>query len=225
MGINNWHVSERPREKLLEKGRQHLTESELLAILIGSGDSKNNALVLAREILSSCNDDLHALSRMDVNQLIRVKGVGNAKAIRIISAFELGRRRSSQEAGKKCSVTCSKDAADVLHPILADLSHEEFWVLYLNRANKIIKQQMISKGGIAGTVVDSRLIFKSALDSLSSSIILAHNHPSGNEKPSKADTELTQRLKEAGKFLEIPVLDHIILTSEAYFSFADEGLL
>jgi len=223
--ILNWAKEDRPREKLLLKGKAALSDAELIGILLGTGTLEINAVDLARHILQEVNNDLHALARFDVKDLQRFKGVGEAKAITIISALELGRRRKAAEFIKKPKITCSNDAYSYLSPYLLDKTIEEFWILILNKANKVIASRKISQGGTSGTVADPKIIFKTALDERGSSIILAHNHPSGNIKASNNDIKLTKRLKLAGETLDLPVLDHIIFSDEHYFSFADEGLL
>ncbi len=207
------------------KGRQALSDAELIGILIGSGTASMSAIDVAKSILIHNDNNLNSLAKLSVKDLTRFKGIGEAKAINIISALELGRRRASSTPEKKIKITSAKDAYDAMRPELLDLAHEEFWVILLNRGNQIIKKQPISAGGVSGTVADPKIIFKSALDLLSSNIILVHNHPSGNIKPSKADIQLTEKLKSAGDLLDISVLDHIIFTDENYFSFANENLL
>ncbi len=225
-GIKAWAEADRPREKLLKQGRQNLTDSELLAILIRTGTKDHTAVDVAKKILASCNNDLAELSRLSVNDLKKKSsGMGEVKAITIIAALELGRRRREAEGLKRNKISSSKDAADILQPHMADLVHEEFAVLMLNRAHEVIGKYELSKGGIAGTVVDPKLIFKSALEHLASGIILCHNHPSGNTKPSQEDIKLTKKLKEAGTLMEINVLDHIIIAGDSYYSFADEGMI
>jgi DNA repair protein RadC len=225
IGIKSWSESDRPREKLLEKGRSVLTDSELIAILIRSGSREESAVDLAKKILHSVNYDLTALSRLSVKEMAKFKGMGEVKAITIVAALELGRRRAEAQVIEKKKITGSKDVVTFFEARLSDLPHEEFWILILNRANQIIKVENISKGGISGTVVDSRLIFKSAIENLASGIILCHNHPSGNNKPSQADIDLTKKLAQAGSLLDVKVLDHIIIAGSAYYSFADEGSL
>jgi DNA repair protein RadC len=225
-GIKTWAEADRPREKLLKLGRHNLTDSELLAILIRTGTREGTAVDVAKKILSKCNNDLAELSRLSVKDLMKDnKGMGEVKAITIVAALELGRRRREAEGLKKNKITSSKDAVDILQPQMADLIHEEFVVLMLSRANEVLGKYELSKGGIAGTVVDPKLIFRSALEHLASGIILCHNHPSGNTKPSPEDIKLTKKLKDAGAFMEISVFDHIIIAGNSYFSFADEGLL
>jgi DNA repair protein RadC len=223
--IPQWAEDDRPREKLLLKGRSSLSDAELLAILLGTGTKALSAVDLAKQILQQADQNLNNLARLSVTDLTRIKGIGKAKAISIVSALELGRRRKETHPSAKPRITCSADAVDVIKPDLLDLYHEEFWIIILNRANYVLKKIQISRGGISGTVADPKLIFKSALEQSGSSIILIHNHPSGNLQPSQADINLTKNLKEAGKFMEIPVLDHIIVSDNCYFSFADEGLI
>lgn len=223
--IKSWAEEDRPREKLLLKGKSALSDAELIGILIGSGSSSMSAVDLSKLILHDVGYSLEKLARLSVHDLMKFKGIGEAKAIAIVSALELGRRRKEQIADKKPKITCSKDVYTLMRPTLLDLSHEEFWIILLNRSNQVISKQNISSGGVSGTVADPKLIFKKALEHLASSIILIHNHPSGNLNPSEADRQLTNKLKEAGKFLDIPVLDHVIFTDEKYYSFADEGLL
>lgn len=222
--IKDLPVDDRPREKLLEKGRHALSDAELLTILIGSGTQKCSAIELARELLHLAGN-LDMLARWEVQDFRKVKGIGPARAVTIISAMELGRRRKEQGEPQRVQISASSHVYDLMQPHLSDLPHEEFWVLLLNRANKVIAKECISKGGIAGTVADPKLIFKRALDRLASGIILVHNHPSGNVKPSQQDIALTKRVKEGGLLLDISVLDHIIFSNVQYYSFADEGML
>lgn len=223
--IKSWAEADRPREKLLLKGKSSLSDAELIAILIGSGNSEQTAVELAQHILRNCQNNLSNLARLSVKELQKHKGIGEAKAISIVAGLELGRRRKSEEPTKKMSIKSSQDAFNLLHGDLMDLPHEEFWLLLLKRNNEVIRKLMISKGGVSGTVVDAKIIFKYALEETASGIILSHNHPSGNLKPSQEDIRLTNRIKEAGKALDITVLDHLIITNESFFSFADEGLL
>lgn len=225
IGIKLWAEEDRPREKLLLHGRRHLTDAELIAILIGSGSRTETAVDLSKRILAVSNNDLDALGKTTVIELSKFKGIGEAKAIAIVAALELGRRRKDMPGAKVLKISGAKDAYDILAPFMTDLNHEEFWILILNRANFVKGKIMISKGGQSGTVVDSKIIFKSALENNAASIILAHNHPSGNSKPSAEDIKVTKRLVEAGKMMDIPVLDHLIITDKLFFSFADEGLL
>jgi len=225
LSIKSWAEADRPREKLLAKGKSALSEAELIAILIGSGNTEESAVELSKKILNSVDNNLVELGKLDVNALCKFKGIGEAKAISIISALELGRRRNEQTTPERESITKSRQAFNLLHPILADLPHEEFWLIFLNRANKVIKKHPVSKGGVAGTVVDAKMIFKPAVEYLASSVILCHNHPSGNRTPSQEDIALTRKIKEAGRALDISIHDHIIIANDTYYSFADEGLI
>lgn len=223
--IKSWSPEDRPREKLLSKGTPVLSDAELVAILLGTGTATVSAVELAKRILQTVDNDLHQLGRLSVKDLMKVKGIGQAKAIGIIAALELGRRRRETEAEEKPRISGSRDCFNILKPHLEDLPHEEFWILLLNRANRMIRKYQVSQGGVAGTVADPKIIFKVAIAELASGIILAHNHPSGNLTASQADIELTKKIKEAGKLLEIQVLDHLIVAGQKYFSFADEGML
>lgn len=223
--IKHWSPEDRPREKLILKGKSSLSDAELIAILIGTGTSTLSAVDLAKKVMQSVDNNLHQLARLTVKDLIKIKGIGEAKAITIVAALELGRRRKELETDEKPKITGSKDAYEILKADLLDMPHEEFWILLLNRANRVITKKQISQGGVAGTVADPKIIFKMALETLASGIILAHNHPSGNLTASQADIDLTKKLKEGGKLLEIYVLDHLIVAGQKYFSFADEGML
>lgn len=223
--IKEWSPEDRPREKMMLKGKAALSDAELIAILLGSGTTTSSAVDLAKQILQNVDNNLHSLAQLTVRDLIKVKGIGMAKAMTIVSALELGRRRKDIIPEERPKISGSRDAFELLKPELMDLQHEEFWMLLLNRANRVIKKHQISQGGVAGTVADPKIIFKMALDALASGIIVAHNHPSGNLTASQADIQLTQRLKDSGKLLEIQVLDHLIFAGHKYFSFADEGLL
>jgi DNA repair protein RadC len=223
--IKSWAEEDRPREKLLNKGRQSLTDAELIALLIRSGSKKETAVDLSKRILKKSGNNLNALAKLTVNDLIKFKGIGEAKAISIIAALEVGRRRKEGEKTKREKITLSNDAYELMKPIFIDLPHEEFWILLLSRSNHVIKKELISRGGIAGTVVDAKIIFKSAIENLANAIILCHNHPSGNTRPSDADIKLTKNLKEAGMLLDILVLDHVIVTDNGYYSFADNGMI
>lgn len=223
-GIKSWAEEDRPREKLLDKGRHVLTEAELIAILIGSGSKDETAVELSKRILSSVGNNLNELGKLTVQDLNKFKGIGDAKAISIIAALELGRRRKP-ETVKREKIITSKDAFEIMKPSMMDLPHEEFWLLLLNRANLVTKKELISRGGVSGTVVDTKIIFKTAIVNYASSIIICHNHPSGNLKPSEADIKITKNIKEAGKIMEIPLLDHLIITDNGFYSFTDEGLL
>lgn len=223
--IKNWAEEDRPREKLLAKGRHVLTDAELIAILIGSGTKKESAVELSKKILSAFGNNLNELAKLSVQDLTKFKGIGEAKAISIVAALELGRRRKEAGIQKKEKIISSKDIFEILNSTFLDLPHEEFHLLLLNRTNAVIRKEFVSRGGISGTVVDPKIIFKIALEHKASSIILCHNHPSGNLKPSHEDIALTKKIKEAGSFLEIPILDHVIFSDKGYFSFADEGMM
>ncbi|MDY8134443.1 RadC family protein [Aquimarina sp. 2201CG5-10] len=223
--IKEWSENDRPREKLIVKGKNALSDAELIAILIGSGNREESAVELSKRIMASVNHQLHALGKLSVKQLMDFKGIGEAKAISIVAALELGRRRRDEDAPVMPKITSSLDVFKVMQPFIGDLEHEEFWVLYLNNANKIIQKKQISIGGKTGTLVDARLVFRSALEFGATAIILAHNHPSGGLTPSAADKTLTQKLKQAGMSLDIKLLDHLIITEKDYFSFADKSIL
>jgi len=223
--ITHWAEEDRPREKLLLKGRAALSDAELIGILLGSGTVSLTAVDLAKHILHAVGNDLNELARLSVEDLKKFKGIGEAKAITIVSALELGRRRKETEGNKKVVISSSDDVYKIMKPHLMDLPHEEFWVILLNRANMVLKKQPISSGGVSGTIADPKIIFKLGLENLASGIILVHNHPSGNIKPSEADINLTKKLKDGGRLLEMPVLDHLIFTNLNYYSFADEGKL
>lgn len=223
--IKHWAEEDRPREKLALKGKSSLSTAEILAIIISSGNREESAVELAQRILTDNSNNLNTLSTLSLSDLTKYKGIGDAKAINIIAALELGRRRRSSEALDQKSITSSRDAFELLYADLADQSFEEFWIILLKRNNQIISKRRISEGGIAGTVADPKKIFKIALDAQASSIILCHNHPSGNLKPSEQDKLLTRKIVQAGKTLEIAVLDHLIFGNESYISFADENML
>lgn len=225
LNIKQWAEEDRPREKLLLKGKNVLSDAELIAILIGSGNRTETAVELAKRILTSVSNDLNQLAKLNLADLMQFNGIGEAKAISIAAALELGRRRKESTEEKKIKIGSSKNAYEAINDVLSDLPHEEFWVLYLNRKNEIIKRENISKGGVTGTVADGKIIFKNAVNLLASTIILCHNHPSGNLKPSEADIKLTKKMKEIGVIMETPVVDHIIVGNNNYFSFADENLL
>lgn len=223
--IAHWAEDDQPREKLMLRGRSALTDAELLAILIGSGSKNESAVDLCKRILAHNQQHLHLLGKMSIQQLMQFKGIGEAKAITIIAALELGKRIRQSEVKEMTKITSSKDAYLIIQPILGDLYHEEFWVLYLNNANKVIYKTQISKGGISGTLVDNRLVFKAALEHHATGIILCHNHPSERLEPSSSDIHLTKKIKIAGDALEIKLLDHIIVTRNDYYSFADNEKL
>jgi DNA repair protein RadC len=223
--IKNWAEDDRPREKLLLKGKGALSDAELIAILISSGNQEETAVDLSKRILQGTDNSIAALSRLTVKDLMKYKGIGEAKALSITAALELGRRRREEEALSRQQITGSKDVFDIFHPVLSDLTYEEFWILLLNKANKVIGKFSISEGGLSGTVADPIKIFRLAIENNAVGMILCHNHPSGNLKPSDADIKLTLKMKDGGKFLDISVLDHIIIGEEKYLSFADEGLM
>ena len=225
LSIKSWAEADRPREKLLQKGKVALSDAELVAILLGSGSRNESAVNLSKRILNSVQNNIHALAKMSVEDLCEFNGIGQAKAINVIAALELGRRRRKEEQLALDKITCSKDVFELMWPLIGDLPHEEFWVLYLNNSNKVLQKQQLSKGGITGTMVDVRLVFKKGLALFATSVILCHNHPSGKLIPSMSDKQLTQKLKKAGSTLDIAVLDHLIITENAYFSFADESIL
>lgn len=222
--IKNWAEDDKPREKLMLKGKAALSDAELVAILIGSGSRNESAVDLSKRILASVSNNLNALGKLSLKQLMEFKGIGEAKAISIAAALELGRRRRAEETLELQKITSSKAVFEIMQPIIGELPHEEFWVLYLNNSNKVIYKSQLSKGGITGTVVDVRLIFKTALEQNATSIILTHNHPSGKLLASDADKEITKKLKLAGEQLDVKVLDHIIITESGYYSFQDEGI-
>jgi DNA repair protein RadC len=223
--IKYWAEDDKPREKLMLKGKSALSDAELVAILIGSGSRNESAVELSRRILSSVDNNLNALGKLSISQLTTFKGIGEAKAISIVAAMELGRRRRGEDALELLKITSSKMIFEMMQPIIGELSHEEFWVIYLNNSNKVISKSQLSKGGITGTIVDVRLVFKTALEMGATGVILCHNHPSGTLKPSDADKQITKKLKLAGESLDIMVLDHLIVTENHYFSFMDEGIL
>ncbi len=225
LGIKAWAVEDRPREKMINRGISSLTDAELIAILITSGNSKESAVELSRRIMDSVHHNLHELGKLNCDELKRFRGIGEAKAITLIAAMELGRRRNQSQALEKAQIKESKDAANYLRPEIGDLAYEEFWVLFLNRQNKVIDKQKLSQGGMTGTVIDVRLVMKLALEKHAISLIFCHNHPSGNLEPSDADKKITRQLKEAAALMEIPVIDHLIVTQSGFFSFADEGML
>jgi len=222
--IKHWAEDDKPREKLMLKGKNALSDAELIAILIGSGSRNESAVSLSKRILASVDNNLNALGKLSLKQLMEFKGIGEAKAITIAAALELGRRRRAEETLDLKKITSSKAVFEIMQPIIGELPHEEFWVLYLNNSNKVVYKSQLSKGGITGTVVDVRLIFKIALEQNATSIILTHNHPSGKLLASDADKEVTKKLKLAGEQLDVKVLDHIIITEKEYLSFQDEGI-
>lgn len=224
LNIKQWAEGDRPREKLISKGVASLSDAELLAILIGSGSRNETVVELSQRILHSVNNNLNTLGKLSIKELIKnFHGIGEAKAVTIIAALELGRRRKLAEVAIDPLIQSSKCIYDIMHPILADLPHEETWVLFLNKGNRVIKKHQASKGGLAGTIIDVRMIMKEALENLATSMILCHNHPSGNKQPSMEDDMTTAQLKEAGKIMDIRLLDHVIICDEGYYSYGDEG--
>jgi DNA repair protein RadC len=223
--IPHWSEDDKPREKFILKGRNALSDAELIAILIGTGSSTKTAVDLGRELLQLTNGDLYRFGQLGLSQLCTIKGIGESKAISILAALELGRRRKEVGHAKKKKITSAKSAYLELRPHFEDLQHEEFHLLFLNQANFPIQVRQISIGGVAGTYVDSKVIFKAALDCSATAVILAHNHPSGHLKPSEQDVVLTKKLVKAGDQLEIPILDHLIIADNGYFSFSDNGLM
>ena len=223
--IKSWAEEDRPREKMIMKGRSAMTNTELIAILIGSGTRELTAVELAREILQESNDNLNELALKSIQDFMKFKGIGEAKAITLYASMELARRRAQSAQKIKYKICSSQDAYDYLKPDLIELGHEEFYVLLLNRANEVICKKQISKGGLSGTVADGKVIFQKALEMKSSGIILAHNHPSGQLKPSEQDVKLTKSLVSFGKYIDLHILDHLIITDENYYSFADSGML
>ncbi len=223
--IKNWKEDDRPREKLLQKGKEALSDSELIAILIGSGSRSESAVALSQRILTSVENRLIELGKLQIEDLMVFHGIGQAKALSIVAAMELARRRKLEPLKRKQKVNASRIVFEIMQPILGELPHEEFWVLYLNNANNIISMEGLSKGGITGTLIDIRLLLKKALQHNAVGLILAHNHPSGSLKPSKEDKNITQKIKIAAQSLDIKVLDHLIIAESGYFSFSDENLL
>lgn len=225
MTIKSWALDDRPREKLIAKGKNSLSNAELVAILIGSGNRTESAVALSKRILQSVDGNINALAKLSLTKLTAFKGIGEAKAIAIQTALELGKRRQLEIALQKPKITSSKAVFNIMQPIIGDLPHEEFWVLFLNNSNKVLAKSQVSKGGLTATIVDVRLLFKSALELAAIGVIVCHNHPSGKLQPSNADKQITQKIKNAGETLDIKLLDHLIVTEKDYFSFADESLL
>ena len=223
--IRSWALDDRPREKLLTKGKNVLSDAELIAILIGSGNKNETAVALSKRILQSVNSNLTALSKLSVEKLCSFKGIGEAKAISIITALELAKRKQLETIAIKPKIASSKAVFQLMQPFIADLHHEEFWVLYLNNSSKVLAKHQMSKGGLTATIVDVRLLLKKALELSSLGIIVCHNHPSGKLQPSESDKELTKKIKNAAAIIDIQLLDHLIITEKDYFSFADEGIL
>lgn len=223
--IKHWSENDKPREKLMFKDKVALSDAELLAILIGSGSRNESAVDLCKRILAASENNLNQLGKQNIQQLLQFKGIGEAKAISIIAALELGKRRRLEEAKQLSQIKSSKDVFEHMQPLIGDLTNEEFWVLLLNNSNKIIQKIQLSKGGLTATLVDVRLLFKQALEYFATAIILVHNHPSGQLKPSEANKNITKKISDAGNVLDIKLLDHIIITEHDYFSFADDGIL
>ncbi len=223
--IKEWSEEDKPREKLLLKGISALTDVELIAILLRSGNNNMNAVDLARKIMKDNSSSLYNLGKLSINDLMKYKGVGQAKAVSIVAALELGKRRSYSDTIKQEAINSPDDVFNYIYPIIGDLRYEEFWVIFLNKANKIIKKHKIGQGGISNTAVDIRLIMKNALDNFAVGIILCHNHPSGNIKPSNKDIDLTNKIQKAANILQINLLDHIIVGSKKFFSFKDKNII
>jgi DNA repair protein RadC len=223
--ITDWAVEDRPREKLIQKGTSSLSDAELLAILINSGTKDKSAVDLGRELLGFANNNLNTLGKLTISDLKKLRGIGPARAVTIAAALELGRRRKLAEAQDVPQIKSSKDVADIFQPLLSDLQHEEFWILFLNRSNKVINKMKLSQGGVSGTVTDVRMVMKKAIEYLASGIIVCHNHPSGNLNPSESDSKITQKIKDAGNLMDIQLLDHLIISDKDYYSFADNGVL
>ena len=222
--IKYWAEDDKPREKLMLKGKAALSDAELIAILIGSGNRDESAVDLSKRILASV-ENLNALGKLSLQQLTNFKGIGEAKAISIIAAMELGRRRRAEETVELTKITSSRIAYEIMQPIIGELPHEEFWILVLNRANFVTSKHLVSRGGQSGTIADPKIIFKIAIENNAANIVLAHNHPSGNLKASAADINLTKKMVQAGLLLEIPIYDHLIITDNSYLSLADESLM
>jgi len=221
--IKDWALEDRPREKLLQKGISSLSDTEIIAILLGSGTRNESAVELSKKILKTAKNNLNELGKLGIADLTKIKGIGEAKAITIMAALEIGRRRKLSEIINKKKITNSNDIFELFQPIIGDLPYEEFWILLLNRSNKIIEKYKISQGGISGTVIDTKIILKNAIEKLASSMILCHNHPSGNRMPSSADDQITQKLKAGADLIDVSVLDHIIIANTEFYSYADEG--
>lgn len=225
MKITDWAVEDRPRERLWQKGPSSLSDAELIAILIGSGTKNKSAVDLAHELLALADNSLPELSKLSVAGIRKLKGIGEAKAVTIAAALELGRRRKMAEAADNPQIRSSADVFNIFSPVMEDLPHEEFWILFLNRANKVLGRMKISQGGVSGTVTDVRIVMKKAIETLASGLVICHNHPSGNNSPSDADIRITQKIKEAGALMDIQLLDHLIICGKNYYSFADNGAL
>jgi DNA repair protein RadC len=225
LSIKNWAMEDRPREKLLKHGTAYMTDAELIAVLLGSGNTNESAVDLGKKILAAYNNNLQKLGKSGIHELTKFRGIGEAKAICICAALELGKRRNLSKGEISPKITCSQDAYDAISSKISDLPHEEFWILLLNRANHIIDHHKISQGGVSGTVIDVRLVLKNAISNLACGLIIAHNHPSGNLTPSEADRTITGKLKKSAELMDINVLDHLVISGNQYYSFADEGIL
>lgn len=225
MKITDWAVEDRPRERLWQKGPSSLSDAELLAILIGSGTRNHSALDLARELLALAGNTLGELGKLSAGDICKIKGLGEAKAVIIAASLELGRRRKMAEAAENPQIRSSSDVFNIISPVMEDLPHEEFWILFLNRANRVTGRMKVSQGGVSGTVTDVRIIMKKAIEMLASGLVICHNHPSGNNSPSESDIRITQKIKEAGALMDIQLLDHLIIAGRDYYSFADNGAL
>ena len=225
ISIKDWSENDQPREKLLKNGSSSLSDAELIAILLGTGTVSMSAVEVSRNVLQDANQSLQQLGKKTLKELMKHKGIGEAKAITIAAAMELGRRRAMEMPDRVVKITCSHDVFKVLQPVIGELEHEEFWALLLDNSHKVLERHQISKGGITATHVDSRLIFKKALEAGAVAVIIAHNHPSGTLNPSAADKQITSKILQAGDILDIKVLDHIIITQQDYYSFADNGIL
>ncbi len=223
--IKHWSDDDKPREKLVQKGKSTLSDAELIAILIGSGSRSESAVALSKRILAFVNNNLNELGKLSVKQLMQFKGIGEAKAVTITAALEIGRRRKGEQAQQITKINSSRDAFELLQPRIGDLEHEEFWILYLNNGNKLLHSALLSKGGLTGTLVDVRIVMRQALELGAVALVLAHNHPSGTLRPSKGDRDVTAKVQRAALALDLTILDHIIVTEKDYFSFADEGVL
>jgi len=223
--IKNWAEDDRPREKMILKGESALSNAELLAILISTGTKEASALQLSQSLLEIVDNNMHELGKLKLTDITKIKGIGSAKAVTIMAALELGRRRLSSEVVEKKKINSSTDAFNFFWPLIGDLPHEEFWVLFVNRSNLITRHHLVSRGGLTATIIDTRKILSMALDCSASGMIVAHNHPSGNKTPSDADKQITQRIKQAGELFSVNLLDHLIIAEKKYFSFADEGLI
>ena len=223
--IKSWSLDDRPREKLMAKGKIVLSDAELIAILIGSGNREETAGALAKRILKFTNNNLNKLAKLSIQELTSFKGIGEAKAISIVTALEIGKRRHFEEKSNVLKITSSKDVFHLMNPLIGGLEHEEFWVLYLNNSNKVLAKHQLSKGGLTATLVDVRLLYKRAIELYAVGVIVCHNHPSGKLKPSSSDIQLTKKIKVAGETLDIKILDHLIVAEKAYFSFADEQII